>query len=411
MKKFFAILLLPFCLSSCDSIGTTRVKNLIDLTPRLEVESPKTHLFSTGKENPFKGEKTHSYTISKRTIIAQPAIASNVMYSVDKEGYVSAFSLKKKKMLWTKDVAGNEVDRHFNSGGVLFSDGKLYVTHGTRNLVVLDATNGNEIIRKEFPDILRSKPVMANDHLLLAQTVSNQLIAYNIKTSKLIWMHEGGLETISSKNHIHPVVHNGRVLVSYSSGEVIYLEANNGAEIWRYSLSNAEDIGLPSFDPSVIITKPIIHDNFTYFATSNGKIIKLDLRDGSEIWTKTADDIQSMVLHDNNLIVTNNARQVAIVAANDGKVEWVGNLISAKERKSKKPKTAIFLDPFVLKDGNNYTLNVLASNGELYKFTNDDAGNLPEHPVISQVEKDLRYYWISCCNGTMHLITNMKVKF
>jgi outer membrane protein assembly factor BamB len=411
MNKLFAFLLIPFYLTSCDNIGSTKVKNLVDLTPKLEVEAETPPLFSTGKNNPFKEKKPHSYTISKKAIIAEPVVAKGIMYSIDQQGYVSAFSLKEKKLLWSKNIAGNEVDRYFYSGGILFSDNKLYVTYGSRNLVVLDVESGNELIRKEFPDIIRTKPVMADDKLLLVQTISNQVIAYNTTSSKLMWMHEGGIEIISSRNHIHPVLYNGYALVSYSSAEVVYLNASNGSELWRYSLSSSEELGLPNFEPSVIITKPIISGNFAYFATSNRKIIKLDLKEGKEVWIKTADDIQSMTLHDNSLIVTNNARQIALLSTTDGKVSWTGDLISPKERMSKKPKTVTFLDPFVVKDGNSYTINVIASNGELYQFTTNDSGRLSEQAVISAIDKNIRYYWISCCSGIIHLILDTKVKF
>jgi len=411
MRNFLTFLVALFYLVSCNKIGSTKVKNLIDLTPKLEVENLKQTLFSTGRENPFKEKKTHSYKISNKAIISEPAIAKGMMYSVDKQGYVNAFSLKEKKLLWKKNIAVSEVDRHFNSGGILFSDGKLYVTHGSRNLVILDAVTGHELIRKEFPDIIRSKPVMADDKLLLVQTISNQLVAYNINNSKLVWMHEGGIEIISSKNQIHPIVHNGHVLVSYSSGEVVYLNATNGSELWRYSLSNSELLGLPSFEPSVIITKPIISGDFTYFATSNGKIVKLNLHYGKEIWVKLAEDIQSMVLHDNSLIVTNNARQIALLSTVAGKVNWTGNLISTKERMSKKPRTVSFLDPFVVKNGSNYTVNVVASNGEIYQFTTNNLGQLPEQATISSIDKGIKYYWISCCNGTIHMILDTKIRF
>ena len=411
MNKIFALLLTLFYLTSCDNIGSTKVKNLVDLTPKLEVETAKTPLFSTGKSDPFKEKKPHSYTISKKAIIGEPAVAKGIIYSIDKQGYVNAFSLKEKKLLWSKNISGNEVDRYFYSGGILFSDNKLYVTYGSRNLVVLDVESGNELIRKEFPDIIRTKPVMADDKLLLVQTISNQVIAYNTTSSKLMWMHEGGIEIISSRNHIHPVLYNGYALVSYSSGEVVYLNASNGSELWRYSLSSSEELGLPNFEPSVIITKPIISGNFAYFATSNRKIIKLDLKEGKEVWIKTADDIQSMTLHDNSLIVTNNARQIALLSTTDGKVSWTGDLISPKERMSKKPKTVTFLDPFVVKDGNSYTINVIASNGELYQFTTNDSGRLSEQAVISAIDKNIRYYWISCCSGNIHLILDTKVKF
>lgn len=410
MKKLLAILLIPFCLSSCDNFGTTRIKNLIDLTPKLEVDNPKSNLFSTGIANPFK-PKSSSYAISRGAIIGKPAIAKGMMYSIDTNGYVSAFSLKEKKIMWTKDIADPQSSRVFNSGGVLYSDERLYVTYGTRDLVVLDTETGREVMRKEFPDIVKSKPVMSGHNLIIVQTVSNQLIAYDIKTSKTKWMNEGGIEIISSKNQIHPMIHNGHVLASYSSGEVLYLNANSGAEVWRYSLSSSGDVGLPSFDPSVVVTNPIFTNNFVYFATSNGKIVKINASNGAEVWVKTADDVQSMVLHDNNLIVTNNARQVAALSAHDGHINWVGNLISAKERSSKKPKTASFLDPFVVKDGANYTINVISSNGELYQFTSDESGHLPSDPHISKIDKNTRYYWVSCCSGGIYLIYDRNVKF
>jgi outer membrane protein assembly factor BamB len=410
MKNFLAFLLSLFYLVSCDNIGSSKVKNLVDLTPKLEVEDPKQPLFSTGKKDPFKEKTSHSYKISNKPIIAEPAIAKGLMYNVDKQGFVNAFSLKEKKILWSKNISGSEVDKYFHSGGILFSDDKLYITYGSRNLVIMDALTGNEIIRKEFPDILRSKPVIVDDKLLLVQTTSNQLVAYNIKNSKLVWMHEGGIEIISSKNQIHPIIHNGKVLVSYSSGEVVYIDATNGSELWRYNLSNSE-LGLPNFEPYVIITKPIISGDFTYFATSNGKIIKLNLNNGQEVWTKIAEDIQSMILHDNNLIITNNARQIALLSVSNGKVQWVGDLISPKERMSKKPKTVSFLNPFVVKNGTIYTINVIASNGELYQFTTNDSGELPKEAHISLVDKNIKYYWISCCNGIIHMILDRKVRF
>ena len=183
MKKIIAILL-PLLIISCDHFGTNRVKNLIDLTPRLEIDKEEPLKFSSGKKDPFSGEKTKSYKLAKHAIIAKPAFSKVVMYSVDKKGFVSAFSLKEKKILWSTDIAKNTLDRNFNTGGILYSDGKLYVTNSTRYLVVLDVKSGHEVIRKKFPDIVRAKPIMATDRIMIVQTISNQLIAIRYKIFK-----------------------------------------------------------------------------------------------------------------------------------------------------------------------------------------------------------------------------------
>lgn len=413
MKKIILFGLLPVLLISCDRFGGGRVKNLIDLTPKLEVQSKEKLKFNTSqiKKNPFSDQKSKSYSLAKNTIIAKPAFAKGVMYSTDSKGFVSAYSLKEKKILWQTDIAKGVLDRNFNDGGVLYSNGKLYVTNSSRYLVVLDAKSGDEIIRKEYPDIVRNKPVMATDRLLLAQTVSNQLIAYDIKTSKFVWLHEGELETISTRSHVHPVVYDGNVIVSYSSGEIVYLDAQSGKEKWRYNLTKISDIGIPSFDPSVIVTVPVISGEYAYFATSNGKIIKMDLDNGAPAWIKVADDIQSLSLVGDYLLVTNNARQVAALSSHNGKALWVGNLIAQKDRSKRKVRTALFQEPFVAQDGNSFSINVIASNGELYQFKPDASGFIPSEPTIISITKNVKYHWISCCNGKMHLITGRNIVY
>lgn len=411
MKKFLSFLVIATCLAACDHIGSTKIKNLIDLTPKLEVESNKAPRITEGKEDPYSLEKQKNYNIAKSGIISEPAIAKKVVYTVDRKGYVSAFGIKEKKILWTTDIASSSSERKFHDGGILFSNGKLYVTNGSRYLVVLDADNGREIIRKEFPDIVRTKPVMATKDLLLVQTISNQLISYNVESSKFIWMHEGGLETISAKNQVHPIVQGNNALVSYSSGEVVYLDVHSGAEKWRYVLSSVGDSALPSFEPSAIVTLPIVSENFAYFATSTGKIVKLNLDTGTPVWLKDAENIQSITLHQGNLFATSNARQIASISADDGKVNWVGDLISEKERGKKKPKPALFQAPFVSKSGEGFAVNVVANNGEIYKFITDINGNLSPKPIIIPIDMGVRYNWLSCCNGRMHLITDKSIKF
>lgn len=411
MKKFVSFLVISTCLASCDHIGSTKIKNLIDLTPKLEVESNRAPIITEGREDPYSFEKQKNYTLSKSNIISEPAIAKKIVYTVDRKGYISAFSIKDKKILWTTDIAADSTARDFHNGGILYSNGRLYITNGSRYLVILDASNGREIIRKEFPDIVRSKPIMATKDLLLVQTISNQLISYNIESSKFVWMHEGGIETISAKNHVHPTIHDNNVLVSYSSGEVAYIDIYSGAEKWRYILSSSGDSALPSFEPSIILTAPIISENFAYFATSTGKIVKLNLDTGIPVWLKDAENIQSMTLHQGNLFVTSNARQIAAISADDGKVNWIGNLISEKERGTRKPKPAFFQAPFISKSGEGFAVNVVANNGEIYKFITDINGNLSPTPIIIPIDRGVRYNWFSCCNGKIHLITDKNIKF
>jgi outer membrane protein assembly factor BamB len=411
MRRISLLLILSTLLVSCDRFGSGNVKNLVDLTLKLEIEQEEKLRFNSSQttQDLLNNTKYQSYNFSKNSTISEPTIAKNILYTTDMKGFVSAYSLKEKKILWTTDIARDAIDRSFYDGGVLFSDGKLYITNSSRYLVILDANSGDEILRKEFPDIIRNKPVMANDRLLLVQTVSNQLIAYDIKMSKFAWVHEGGAEIISTRNHVHPAVYNGHAIVSYSSGEIIYIDAESGKVKWSYNLVKIDDIGIPSFDPLVIVTDPLIVEEYAYFTTSNGKIIKMDLDNGAPVWVKDAEDVQSLSLIGDYLLITNNARQVAALSTHNGKVLWVGDLLSEKDRKKRKIRTAVFQKPFISQDGNIFTINVISSDGECYKFIQNKDGFISSSPSIVKIKHNIKNYWISCCTGDVYLMTDRTI--
>ena len=276
MKKII-IFLLPLMFTSCDHIGSTRVKNLIDLTAPIEVEVTENINLTNAKKNPNLDKVTNAYKISNNNIIGQPVVAKKIMYSIDKNGFVNAFSLAEKKILWSTNILLNTKNHESNAGGILYSDAKLYVTNGTRHVVIIDAISGKEILRKETPDIIRTKPIMANDTILLLQTISNQLIGYNIEKAKFIWMYEGAIESTAIRRDIYPILHNNHALVSDSSGEMIYINVETGKITWTFDLNQLNKTEVLGSDNVTVTTLPIVNDNFVYFATSNANVIKFDL--------------------------------------------------------------------------------------------------------------------------------------
>lgn len=437
MRKFLNIFIIftLFTLSACDQIGSSRIKNLVDLTPPLQVEDTSPVIFKDARDE-VAADESARYTLSKKTVIAKPAVAKKVFYSLEESGFLNAFSLKENKTLWRTDVRGARYERHFIDGGVLYSNGKLYVTNGTRYLIVVDAETGIEEFRKEFSDLIRVKPVMTAKEDLLIQTVDNKLYSVNSNDFQVKWVHEGGLQNINISNYIHPTIFKEHIIVSYTNGDVFCLDLATGNGKWRYRLAGRDDIGMPEFVPTTIQTQPVIDGNFMYFATSKNKLIKFNIYSGSPSWTRDAHDVQTLSMHEKYLLLTNNARQVAVIDSDSSKVLWLGNLISEEDKAKRKRKTAKFMDPFVTKYNDRFSINVAANNGEFYKFTsgqdvinteyseavNDDADqnqateqmqldplssrDFPVWPVIESIYKGAAYQWFSCCDGSHYVIAD-----
>lgn len=414
MKIFFLTLLLPVFLSGCDSIGIGKTANIVDLTQKITIEkTEKIKLTSSHQDiQLIPNRNIESYNINKTNIISVPAIAKSIVYSIDQKGYVTAFSLKEKNMLWSNKLDSSNSE-NYSIGGILYSNDKLYVTNGSRELFVISAITGEKILSKLFPDIIQTKPIMLDDKTVLVQTISNQLIAFDTEKLEVIWANEGEIGMISSRNHFSPFLANGYVITSYTSGELFCSDPKNGNVKWVHSLSDqSTDLDLfGPLSPTVINTKPVTKDDYIYIATSNSRLMKIKISTGDVVWQKNIEDIQSMTLSGNKLIITTNGRQVAILSAQNGEVNWVADLLTPSQNRTKLSPT-VFQAPFVVNDNyNKQSLNVIASNGELYSFKFDDKGELNTVAEIITITKGVINYWISCCNNKLYLFNNKTVNF
>ncbi len=403
-------LLITFFLScilvSC-GLGSQKAKNITELTSKLSVESNEVILVDSGINNftpAMLNAKGH--TIARHKVIANPVFHNNIIYTIDSRGNVSAFSTTSNSIIWSYNISTNKND-HYVGGGILYHNGKLYVTYGSRFLVILESNSGHEIIRKELPDILRVEPILVDNHNILLQTISNQILVINIDSLNFVWQHEGMFETLTSSYHVAPIVQNGRIIVNYNSGQIVALNFK-GETLWSHDISiNQQDMGLPNFETTSILCKPIVSQLNLYIANST-KLIKINLLDGKILWQTKAEDIQSMSLSGNSLFITNNAGQLAAISLDSGKVKFVANL---SQINTKKPKASSFLAPLVSgSSNNNWSLNIISSNGELYNFQRDINGNLGEYPQITKITKKIEYYG-QTIDGKLYLITDRNLIF
>lgn len=410
MKKLMLIVL-PFLLTACEGIGPKKTKYISELTPKLMVESTEPILVSNElKADVFKADltKLKTYTLTKNKIISAPAFAKGIVYSADSRGVVAAFSKKEKKQLWTQEISHTTHDHNHLGGGIVYSDEKLYITNGSRFLIILDSKNGYEIMRKEFPDIIRIKPVLLTDQVVIIQTVSNQVFACDISSGKLVWQHEGMFETLTSSLYIKPILYDSNVLISYSSGQIFSFSTKDWQESWALNLSQTGDISLPSFEAVTLSCEPIVEANHIYFASSTGKVLKVALKTGEIVWETKASDVMSMTLNGNSLFITNNAKQVAAISTTTGQVKWVGSLDITNEKQ--KSKAIALLAPVIAKGAQGFVVSVVAGNGLIYNFASLDDGTLPLQATQIKGLKNTEFMGSTCCGDT-YLINDKSILF
>lgn len=410
IKKIVSLLLPLIILSACNALGPKKVKNIVELTPKLSLQSNEPiYLGNSADTYAFNPNilKNKQYNFVKNKTITEPVFVGDMIYALDIRSNVSAFSVEKNQVIWSYNLSRNK-KRNYIGGGILHYNDKLYVTYGSRLLVVLDAKTGYEIIRKQLSDIIRTKPVILNDNTVLVQTISNQTTALNAETLKNIWEHESLAEVLSASYFMTPIVHKDSVIITYNSGQILALNTKNGEVKWNFDFASFDHVAIPNFEEASILCAPIYDNNNLYIATGLGKLIKLNLDTGAAIWQVNAEDIQSTSLIGNSLFVTNNAMQIAAFNPETGLVKFVADLNDEKD--FTKLKAATFLAPFIAEHNGSRSLDIISMRGVLYSFNLDNNGHLSVVPNITKIVKNIHYYGLTA-NQNLYFSTDSKIIF
>lgn len=413
-KKSILILFITTLLTSCGGT-TSKIQPIVFFTPKLEVDqkAPKITLSKATKSVSWDQgidwvntqpknfiaapiiNKFSSYNIASSKMIAAPINSDGKIFTLDEKNKLSAYDNHSHKLMWK--ITLNNIRKKSNShykGGMAYSEGKIYITNSTRELIVVDAKIGAVLWRYKLPDVTKSQPVIYKN-MILVTTISNDLYALNKDTGALLWQNDGLQETLSASRDIAPIVHDGKVIIGYSSGQLIAINAANGDEMWEVNLSR-EGERIPGFIPASLESQPIVEGQNIYLTSGNGLLFKINLATGDTIWQKEIHDIQSMNKSGNTLFITTNAMQVAAINDLDGAICWVTSLFTDPKNKSK--KLAQLLTPVVIND----QLFVASSAGKLYQFSSADGKLINSIDIM----KDALYLTVS---DSLNIFTKTKL--
>lgn len=298
--------------------------------------------------------------------ISAPVIYKGDYVTLDKNAQIQSVAMDGKQVNWSNNLSRND-DHRVMGGGLYIKNDKLYVTYGSRDLVVIDPKDGKELWRFELPDISRAQPAMRNNTLYVS-TISNQLCALNTDLGVLTWVNDGIPEALTYGNNIAPVVIGNNILVGYSSGELALLDANDGKEVWKLNFANNLVEDRSDYVPYSFDTQPIIAGDYVFIANASGLVVKVRISDGQIMWDKKMQDVLTMNKAGNTLFITNNARQIAAVNAGNGDVIWVKDLYEGKSKKPLIFSVPIIVEGKLLVTSSDGKLHIISpSNGEIIK--------------------------------------------
>lgn len=307
--------------------------------------------------------------------LSSPIVNEGVIYALDTSGHVMALQASTAERLWTVDISPMEREGAIIGGGLAFGADKVFVTSPHAEVLALDAKTGQILWRIPTQSPVRAAPTFSDGRLYVL-TISNQLQVLDASTGKCLWDHAGITEFAGLLGTACPAVSKGVVVVTYSSGEIYALKAENGHQLWTETLSTTRrPDSLSSL--SHIRALPVIDRNTVLIIGHNQKMAAYDLRRGERLWERSIGGLRTPVILGDFIFMVNSYNEIVCLTRDHGQVLWIKKL----ECDSEHPYKVIWDGPIVA----NNKLYIVSTGGTLVALDPMDGKILSTTPLGAPV--------------------------
>jgi outer membrane protein assembly factor BamB len=281
------------------------------------------HLVFAGSGRPVWHEDAGAGSDSSGRVSAIPIVYDGKVFTLDRRGRVSAFSMGGGE-LWHTSVAPEDEKEDSGYGGGLAADnGKIFVATGFGSVTALSANGGKPLWTKKLGVPIRTSPTAANGKVFVAN-VESQLFALAGEDGKELWTSRGLPEGAEILSNVSPALAGNTLVVSYPSGEVVALDVTNGQQRWSDSVSggavgsSAASIGDAG--------RPVIDGDIVFAASQSGRVIATSLKSGERVWSKDLRSDQAPCVVGDTVFVVDMTGRIFALGRKTGKTRWVATL-------------------------------------------------------------------------------------
>ena len=296
-------------------------------------------------------------------ITADPVVAGGVVYTLDARAGVTATTTA-GETIWTTDLTPrrhNATDA--SGGGLAVSGGRLFVTSGFGELSVLDAATGRELWVQDLDAPAMAAPTVVGDLVYLVARDSTAW-ALDVNTGRIRWQEAGTPSSANFAGSAAPAVTDDIAIFPYPSGEVVATFPAGGLPRWSTVISG-DRLGRAASLITDIGGDPVIDGNRVYVGNFGGRLVALDIRDGSRLWTAGEGAVSPVWPVGDAVFVINDLNELLRLDAASGAPVWRIALPSFEDKPTARQKSVFAHHGPVLAGGR---LIVTSSDGLIRQF-------------------------------------------
>lgn len=261
---------------------------------------------------------------------SRPVSAAGRVFVLDPSGNVTAVSLA-GGVSWQTSVRPADVGEPATNGGLATDGARVYVATAYGNVVALDADSGAKVWEKPLPEPARGAPTVADGRLYVATQAGN-VLSLAAADGAPGWTYRGVPEIGNVLSSANPAVSAGVVVVPFTSGEVVAIDAKTGNAIWTDSLTRAgRNYAVSGL--TTIAASPVVADGVAYVAGVGSRTVAIQLKTGARLWDVPLGTLHTPVVAGNALFAVDLDDNLTAIERKSGEVLWATKLPITKTKK------------------------------------------------------------------------------
>ena len=264
-------------------------------------------------------------------VTARPIVYQGRAVVYDPSGYVASYSVSSGGRAWSVNLHPKDEDEMAPGGGVAADQGTIFASTGYGEVTALSVSNGGKVWSVKLEAPARSAPTATGGKVYVV-TQTNVVVALNQTDGSEVWTYRGIPESAGILSAASPAVSGSTLVVPYSSGEIVALDAETGEARWADAVSRSYRT-LAVSGLSDIAASPVI-DGGTVFATGvAGRTIAVGLSKGTRIWEQNVGSAHTPVVTPSAVYIVDLSDRVVAMDRKTGAVMWATQLPVVRTKK------------------------------------------------------------------------------
>ena len=307
---------------------------------------------------------------------ASPVVAEGKVFAADAAGIIYAIDKKTGKQLWR--VSTNLIEKDGQIGcAMAYANGALIVSDSFS----INAKTGKILWRIKLPSVCKGDGITIANGKAFLLCSNSSINAIDLSNGKTLWTHSGMVSDSVFLGSSGACFSNGILYVTYPSGEIFALHAENGSEIWDNAVSKFS-LMKAAHARTHIRACPVVKDGKLYIVSPSGQISAFDAGTGAEIWSRNFGGLQTPIISGNSVFLHSTNSELVCLNKDTGTLKWKTVLAKNSEDENDWYAQLLIKDHIlsISPDGKAFFISV--HNGKIKKVMNIGV-KITVNPVIS----------------------------